>query len=79
MKAATSPQAPYPGYGYQTWVSMKEDRFHLRGLRVQAVCVHAATRTVVVHTGVYRMGGNAAAAMQDNFLDGVPENARQLT
>lgn len=71
VKAATTPQAPYPGYGYQTWVSMKEDRFHLRGLRGQAVWVHPATRTVVVHTGVYPFGGNAAAAVQDNFLDGV--------
>ena len=69
VKAATSPQAPYPGYGYQTWVSMKQDRFHLRGLRGQAVWVHPATRTVVVHTGVYRIGGNTAAVAQDNFFD----------
>ncbi len=69
VKAATSSQAPYPGYGYQTWVSMKEDRFHLRGLRGQAVWVHPATRTVVVHTSVYRIGGSAAAAVQSAFLD----------
>ena len=71
VKAATSPQGPSRGYGYQTWVSMKEDRFHLRGLRGQAVWVHPATRTVVVHTGVYRIGGSAAAATQENFLDAV--------
>ena len=37
VRAATSSQAPYPGYGYQTWVSSLGDRFHLRGLRGQAV------------------------------------------
>jgi CubicO group peptidase (beta-lactamase class C family) len=71
VKAATSSQAPYPGYGYQTWVSMKDDRFHLRGLRGQAVWVHPATRTVVVHTGVYRIGGTTAAATQEGFFDAV--------
>jgi CubicO group peptidase (beta-lactamase class C family) len=70
VKAATSSQAPYPGYGYQTWVSMKEDRFSLRGVRGQAVWVHPATRTVVVHTGVYRIGG-AAAATQEKLFDAV--------
>ena len=71
VKAATSSQAPYPGYGYQTWVSMQEDRFSLRGNSGQSVSVHPATRTVVVHTGVYRMGSNAIAAVHDKFLDGV--------
>jgi CubicO group peptidase (beta-lactamase class C family) len=71
VKAATSSQAPYPGYGYQTWVSMQEDRFYLRGRRGQSVSVHPATRTVVVHTGVYRMGSNAVAAVHDKFFDGV--------
>ena len=71
VKASTSSQGPYPGYGYQTWVSMTEDRFHLRGLRGQAVWVHPTTRTVVVHTAVYRMGGQAAAAIQGQFFDTV--------
>jgi CubicO group peptidase (beta-lactamase class C family) len=71
VKAATSSQAPYPGYGYQTWVAMTEDRFHLRGLRGQAVWVHPATRTVVVHTAVYRIGGQQAAQIQGNFFDAV--------
>ena len=69
VKAATSAQVP--GYGYQTWVHYQGDRFHLRGLRGQAVWVHPATRTVVVHTSVYRMGGSAAAALQGNFFDAV--------
>jgi CubicO group peptidase (beta-lactamase class C family) len=71
VKAATSPQAPYQGYGYQTWVSPRQDRFHLRGLRGQAVWVHPATRTVIVHTGVYRIGGSSAAAIQERLFDGV--------
>jgi CubicO group peptidase (beta-lactamase class C family) len=71
VKAATSPQAPYTGYGYQTWVSPLRDRFQLRGLRGQAVWVHPGTRTVVVHTGVYRIGGSAAAATQGAFFDEV--------
>jgi CubicO group peptidase (beta-lactamase class C family) len=71
VKAATSSQAPYPGYGYQTWVSLLGDRFHLRGLRGQAVWVHPANRTVVVHTSVYRIGGSAAAATQGSFFDEV--------
>ena len=61
MKASVSSQAPYPGYGYQTWVSTQEDRFSLRGNSGQSVSVHPATRTVVVHTGVYRMGSFAIA------------------
>jgi CubicO group peptidase (beta-lactamase class C family) len=71
VKAATSSQAPYPGYGYQTWVSSLGDRFHLRGLRGQAVWVHPATRTVVVHTSVYRIGASAADATQGRFFDEV--------
>jgi CubicO group peptidase (beta-lactamase class C family) len=71
VKAATRPQAPFPGYGYQTWVSVSDDRFHLRGLRGQAVWVHPATRTVVVHTSVYRIGGSAAASLQSAFFDTV--------
>jgi CubicO group peptidase (beta-lactamase class C family) len=71
VKAATSPQAPYTGYGYQTWVSPLRDRFHLRGLRGQSVWVHPGTRTVVVHTGVYRIGGSAAAAAQGTFFEEV--------
>jgi CubicO group peptidase (beta-lactamase class C family) len=71
VKAATRPQAPFPGYGYQTWVSVNDDRFHLRGLRGQAVWVHPATRTVVVHTSVHRIGGSAAASLQSVFFDTV--------
>jgi CubicO group peptidase (beta-lactamase class C family) len=71
VKAATSAQGPSPGYGYQTWVHMQGDRFHLRGLRGQAVWVHPATRTVVVHTAVYRIGWQAAVTAQGNFFDAV--------
>jgi CubicO group peptidase (beta-lactamase class C family) len=71
VKAATSSQAPFSGYGYQTWVSPLGDSFHLRGRRGQAVWVHPATRTVVVHTSVYRIGGSAAAATQGSFFDEV--------
>lgn len=71
VKAATSSQAPFPGYGYQTWVSPLGDRFQLRGLRGQAVWVHPATRTVVVHTSVYRIGGSAATATQESLFDEV--------
>jgi CubicO group peptidase (beta-lactamase class C family) len=52
-------RAPMTGYGYQTWVSPQEDRFQLRGLRGQAIDIHPASKTVVVHTGVYGvMAGN---------------------
>ena len=69
VRAATSPQAPWPGYGYQTWVSaLKGDRFRLRGLRGQAVDVHPASRTIAVHTGVYRIGGQNE---QQSFFDAV--------
>jgi CubicO group peptidase (beta-lactamase class C family) len=71
VKASTSPQGPTTGYGYQTWVSYMGDRFHLRGLRGQAVWVHPTTRTVVVHTSVYRIGGSAAASIQGDFFDAV--------
>jgi CubicO group peptidase (beta-lactamase class C family) len=70
VKAATRPQAPFPGYGYQTWVSVNDDRFYLRGLRGQAVWVHPVTRTVVVHTSVYRIG-SAAVSLQSVFFDTV--------
>lgn len=56
VKEATGNRAPMTGYGYQTWVSPREDRFTLRGLRGQAVDVHPASRTVVVHTAVYGVG-----------------------
>lgn len=71
VKAATSSQAPNPTYGYQTWVSSAGDRFHLRGLRGQAVWVHPATRTVVVHTSVYQIGWSAATFTQGRFFDAV--------
>ena len=71
VKAATSPQAPFPGYGYQTWVPSQGDRFLLRGLRGQAVWVHPATRTVVVHTSVYGIGWAAAVSTQGKFFDAV--------
>lgn len=71
VKAATSPQAPNPTYGYQTWVSSKGDRFHLRGRRGQAVWVHPATRTVVVHTSVYQGGWWEATTVQGRFFDAV--------
>jgi CubicO group peptidase (beta-lactamase class C family) len=56
LKEATGNRAPMTGYGYQTWVSPREDRFTLRGLRGQAVDVHPASKTVVVHTSVYGVG-----------------------
>lgn len=71
VKAATSSQAPNPSYGYQTWVSSQGDRFHLRGRLGQAVWVHPATRTVVVHTSVYGISGGAASITQGRFFDAV--------
>jgi CubicO group peptidase (beta-lactamase class C family) len=56
LKEATGNRAPMTGYGYQTWVSPQEDRFTLRGLRGQAIDVHPASKTVVVHTAVYGVG-----------------------
>jgi hypothetical protein len=41
----------------------------LRGLRGQAVDVHPATRTVVVHTAVYRIPSKRD--VQDNFFEEV--------
>lgn len=71
VKAATSSQAPNPSYGYQTWVSSQGDRFHLRGRRGQAVWVHPATRTVVVHTSVYEIFGSSGEITQRRFFDAV--------
>ena len=60
LRAATAPGSPVPGYGYQIWLRGK-DRFALLGLRGQAVYVHPATKTVVVHTAVHSgPGGNRA-------------------
>lgn len=73
VKAATTSQAPNPSYGYQTWVSSKGDRFQLRGRRGQAVWVHPATRTVVVHTAVYDNFGASNYISQGRFLDTVLE------
>lgn len=56
IREATRSQARTPGYGYQTWVSLNEDRFALRGLRGQGIDVHPASRVVVVHTAVYGVG-----------------------
>jgi CubicO group peptidase (beta-lactamase class C family) len=60
LRAATAPGYPAPGYGYQVWLPAK-DRFALLGLRGQAVYIHPATKTVVVHTAVHAgPGGNRA-------------------
>jgi CubicO group peptidase (beta-lactamase class C family) len=69
LREATTPRALNPGYGYQTWVSPKKDRFSMRGLRGQAVDVHPASRTVVVHTGVY--GIRTGRDIQASFFDAV--------
>lgn len=69
VKAASSQQGPNPGYGYQTWVSTRPGRFYLRGLRGQAVDIHPASRTVVVHTAVYRIPSKRD--VQDNFFEEV--------
>ena len=73
VKAATSSQAPNPRYGYQTWVPSQGDRFQLRGRRGQAVWVHPATRTVVVHTAVYENFGASNDITQGRFFDAVPQ------
>jgi CubicO group peptidase (beta-lactamase class C family) len=69
VREATSNKAPMTGYGYQTWVSPQGDRFTLRGLRGQAVDVHPASRTVVVHTAVYTVGSGRQG--QQSFFDSV--------
>ena len=69
VKEATGNRAPMTGYGYQTWVSPREDRFTLRGLRGQAVDVHPASKTVVVHTAVYGVGSGRQG--QYSFFEGV--------
>jgi CubicO group peptidase (beta-lactamase class C family) len=56
LKVATAPSKLNPSYGYQTWTSPRADRFALRGLRGQAIDVHPASRTVVVHTAVNGAG-----------------------
>ena len=69
IKEATGNRAPMTGYGYQTWVSPQADRFTLRGLRGQAVDVHPASKTVVVHTAVYGVGSGRQG--QHSFFDAV--------
>jgi len=56
LREATAPSLLNRAYGYQTWTAQDENRFALRGLRGQAIDVHPASRTVVVHTAVYPMG-----------------------
>jgi CubicO group peptidase (beta-lactamase class C family) len=53
LREATAPSALNKAYGYQTWTAQEENRFALRGVRGQAIDVHPASRTVVVHTAVY--------------------------
>jgi CubicO group peptidase (beta-lactamase class C family) len=67
VKDSTGPRSPSPSYGYQFWVSPRQDRFALRGLRGQAIDVDPASRTVVVHTGVYGFGDGRAK--QASFFD----------
>jgi CubicO group peptidase (beta-lactamase class C family) len=69
VKAASSPQGIVSHYGYQTWVSKRPGVFYLRGLRGQAVDVHPASRTVVVHTAVYPL--KTSREVQDNFFEAV--------
>lgn len=61
IREATAPSALNRAYGYQTWTAQEENRFALRGLRGQAIDVHPASRTVVVHTAVYPMGPGGRA------------------
>ena len=75
VKAASSPQGTNPRYGYQTWVSDRAGRFYLRGLRGQAVDVHPASRTVVVHTAVYKIPSKRDT--QDNFFEDVLKKTAQ--
>jgi CubicO group peptidase (beta-lactamase class C family) len=75
VKAASSPQGIVSHYGYQTWVSKRPGVFYLRGLRGQAVDVHPASRTVVVHTAVYPL--RTSREVQDNFLEAVLKGLHQ--
>lgn len=74
VRTASSAQAPDPRYGYQTWVSQRPGRFYLRGLRGQAVDIHPESRTVVVHTAVYRIPSKRD--VQDNFFEDVLANLK---
>jgi len=70
LREATAPSALNRAYGYQTWTAQEENRFALRGLRGQAIDVHPASRTVVVHTAVYPMGPGGRTN-QVNFFGAV--------
>jgi CubicO group peptidase (beta-lactamase class C family) len=71
LREMTKAQGVAGHYGYQTWVTPDGDRFKLRGLRGQAVDVHPASRTVVVHTAVYPIRGSNP---QELFFDAVLKN-----
>jgi CubicO group peptidase (beta-lactamase class C family) len=76
VRAATHPQAPhlqvgvatpYNGYGYQTWIIDRRDRFAALGLHGQAIFVDPHSQLVVVHTAVQRAGDTRARAAHYRF------------
>jgi CubicO group peptidase (beta-lactamase class C family) len=73
LRAAVTPSPVNPGYGYQFWLSpAKDQRFGLIGIRGQAIHVHPETRTVVVHTAVYKSARDPATrTVQRTFFEDV--------
>ena len=77
VRAATRPQAPhlqvgvatpYNGYGYQTWIIDRRNRFAALGLHGQAIFVDPYTKLVVVHTAVHRASDTRSRSAQFRFF-----------
>jgi CubicO group peptidase (beta-lactamase class C family) len=59
---------PYNGYGYQTWIIDRRNRFAALGLHGQAIFVDPYTKLVVVHTAVHRASDTRSRSAQFRFF-----------